>query len=143
MPLENFGSILTFAAELESLDRAYYRAAAQNPACGGYRELFERFAEDGKKNEQTVLRTRRENVTEMILEPIRDFTRDPFVTDREGAETMSLANVLDTVRLLEERGEQFYTRAADKVKALPEVSRALKLLARKRAAHGEQLSAQG
>ena len=35
MPLENFGSILTFAAEMESLDQAYYGSAAQNPSCAG------------------------------------------------------------------------------------------------------------
>jgi rubrerythrin len=140
MPLENFGSILSFAAEMESLDHAYYSSAARNPSCTEYKEIFEQFATDEKKNEQTVLRTRRENVTEMILEPIRNFTRDPFVTDREGAETMSLANVLDTAGKIEERAENFYTQAADKVRALPEVSRALKILARKRAAHKERLA---
>ena len=79
-------------------------------------------------------------MTEMILEPIRNFTRDPFVTDREGVETMSLANVLDTARKMEERAESYYTQAAEKVRALSEVSRALKILAHKRAGHKERLA---
>jgi len=31
MPLKNFGSILNFAAELEAVDHAFYKAAAANP----------------------------------------------------------------------------------------------------------------
>ena len=31
MPLQNFGSILNFAEELERLDRQFYAAASANP----------------------------------------------------------------------------------------------------------------
>ncbi len=78
MPLENFGSILTFAAQLEELDSAFYSAAATNPNCAQHKDLFAELAGNEKKNEKSVLRVRRENVTEMILEPITNFTRDPF-----------------------------------------------------------------
>ena len=140
MPLESFGSILSFAAELESLDQSFYAAAAKNPDCAAYRQILEEFAKDGKKNEQVVLRTRRENVTEMILEPIKDFTRAPFLTDREGVETMSCAEVLNKARELEAKAVDFYTRAAQKIKALSEVSRALALIAKKRTKHRDRLA---
>ena len=71
MPLENFGSVLNFAEEMEKQDQEFFSAVAGNPACGEYKQMFEQFAADSSKNLKTVLRTRRENVTEMILEPIR------------------------------------------------------------------------
>ena len=78
MPLENFGSILNFAENLECQDQEFYEAVAANPACAAYKSVFEELAADVRKNIKTVQRTRRENVTEMILEPIKDFMRDRF-----------------------------------------------------------------
>ena len=78
MPLHNFGSILNFAEELESQDRQFYSAAVSNPACAGYKELFSQLEAEAARNVTTVQRIRRENVTEMILEPVTDFTRAPF-----------------------------------------------------------------
>ena len=40
MPLQNFGSILNFAEELENQDRQFYAEAASNAACADYRALF-------------------------------------------------------------------------------------------------------
>ena len=121
MPLENFGSILNFAEELESQDEAFYSAAANNPACTEYRTLFEQFAADAGKNIKTIQRTRRENVTEMILEPIKDFIRAPFCEECEGAATMDAVEVLSSAKTLETRAERYYTEASVKIKALPEV----------------------
>jgi hypothetical protein len=67
----NFGSILNFAEELENQDQQFYAAAAQNPACAAYRTLFAELGADAARNLTTVQRIRRENVTEMILEPVR------------------------------------------------------------------------
>jgi len=139
MPLENFGSILTFAAQMEELDSAFYAAAAANPHCAQHKSLFAELADKEKKNEKNLLRARRENVTEMILEPIKDFTRDPFVADREGAENMNLQNVLDAAVKIEAKALDFYTQAAEKIKALPEISRTLKTLSKKRAQNLESL----
>ena len=135
MPLENFGSILNFAEEIENQDKAFYSAAAGNPACSEYQDLFEQFASDAGKNIKSIQRTRRENVTEMILEPIKDFIRAPFCEECEGAATMEAAEVLSSAKTLEGRAERYYTEAAVKIKALPEVSRALKVLAKKHRAH--------
>jgi len=140
MPLENFGSILNFAEELENQDCAFYAAAANNPTCAECKDLFEQFAAEAKKNIKTIQRTRRENVTEMILEPIKDFTRAPFCEECEGAATLAAAEVLDSAKKLEKRAERYYTEAAVKIKALPEVARALKIIAKKRSAHLSKLA---
>jgi rubrerythrin len=140
MPLENFGSILNFAEEMEKQDQEFFSAVAGNPACGDYKEMFEQFAADSGKNLKTVLRTRRENVTEMILEPIRDFARAPYCEECAEAGGMSAGDALATANRLIDRAERYYTEAAAKIKALPEVARALKTIAKKHKAHREKLA---
>ena len=141
MPLTTFGSILNFAEELERQDVVFYEKAAANPACAALKELFTEFAADAKKNQKTAQRIRRENVTEMILEPIHGFTRNPFCEACEGAETLSAGEAMATARRLEDRAERYYEEAAAKIKALPEVSRALKQIGKKRTAHIKKLEA--
>jgi len=141
MPLENFGSILNFAEELETQDQSFYETVAANPACAGNKEMFEQFAADAKKNIKDAQRTRRENVTEMILEPISDFVRAPFCEECAGADSMSADDALATARRLEERAVDYYTQAAEKIKKQPEVSRALKTICKKHKAHREKLAA--
>jgi len=135
MPLINFGSILNFAEQIETQDRDFYTAAAANDACVHLRDLFEQFAADAAKNIKNVQRTRRENVTEMILEQIRGFTRDGFIESSQGAATMDASQALETARRLEERAQRYYAEAAEKLKALSEVARALKLVGKKHRAH--------
>ena len=64
MPLENFGSILNFAEELETQDQMFYEMVAANPACAAHKQMFEQFAADAKKNIKTAQRTRRESSAE-------------------------------------------------------------------------------
>jgi rubrerythrin len=140
MPLENFGSILNFAEEIESQDQAFYEAAAGNPACAAFRQLFSELAGEAGKNVKAIQRVRRETVTEMILEPIRDFVRAPFCEACEGANVMSAAEVLATARRLEARAQRYYTEAAEKISALPEVSRSLKAFGKIRKARQAKLA---
>ena len=141
MPLENFGSILNFAEELESQDRQYYEAVAGNPACSDHKQMFEQFAANAKKNIATVQRTRRENVTEMILEPIKGFVRAPYCEECQAAPGMTLEDALAAAKRLEDRAVRYYNEAALKIKALPEVARALKLIAKKHNVHRDSLAA--
>ena len=139
MPLKNFGSILNFAAELEAADYNFYNIAANNPASANHKTLLGNLAQEKKKNEQLMLRACRESVCEMILEPIVDFTRQPFISDRDGADKMTWDLLLSKALQLETRAYSFYTEAAEKIRALPEVSRALSRTAIRRAADIEKL----
>jgi rubrerythrin len=143
MPLQNFGSILNFAEGLEDQDRQFYEAVAGNPACAALRQVFSELGAEAARNVQTVRRIRRENVTEMILEPIKDFSRDSFCEACEEAAAMKAADALATAKRLEARAERYYAEAAEKIKALTEVSRALKLLGKNRKAHGAKLATLG
>ena len=101
--------------------------------------IFEEFAAAIDKNVKTVQRTRRENVTEMIQEPIKDFIRAPFCEECEGAGSLSASEAVDAARRLEDRAVRYYTEAAVKIKAQPEVARALKTVGKKHIAHLNRL----
>lgn len=139
MQLNNFGSILTFAEELEAKDEAFYTSAINNVECAAYKAVFEQIAADCKKNQKTVQRVRRENVTEMILEGISDFSSDAYDYEHGAPDDMKGADCLETAKKLEQRAQQYYLDAAQKIKALSEVSRELKMLAKKRKKHLEAL----
>lgn len=140
MPLGNFGSILAFAAELEEADQAFYAGLAAAPGLAGLAGVFTRLAADAAKNHAEVLRARRENVTEMILEPIAGFTRAPFLRQRGDGAGLDRGQALTAAREAEEKAAQFYRQAAAKLMAMPELARALKNLAKKRQKHLEELA---
>jgi len=139
MPLINFGSIMGFAEEVEKQDEAFYAAASDNPAFAEHKDLFEQFLKDARKNIKNVQRVRRENVTEMILEKINDFTRAPYCEEVDPAEAKDISAILESARCLENRALRYYTDAAVKMKALSEVARTLKLIDKKHTAHLKKL----
>src|SRR5215475_13765454 len=65
--LNTFGSILTFAIELEAALRDYYQAAGVSAR-----------AAEADKRRSNLERVRRENVTEIKLEPIEGLHEDDY-----------------------------------------------------------------
>ena len=139
MPLESFGAILTFAAQLEEDDGAFFAAAALNPAAGELASVLVPLSAEAAKAKLAALRARQENVTEMILEPITGFTRQPFASQRPDPAGLDQVQILETCLDLSERAAEFYAQAADHLGALPEVARVLRLLGKKRVLQLERL----
>ena len=131
MPLISFGAILTFAESIEEENKSYYQKALEALPDGDVRSFFEGVAKDKEKQINLVQRIRRENVSEMILEPIKDFTRQAFLIDADVLPVGEPGDVVQTAAKLEDRNLRYYTEAAKKIKALPEVATALKQLAKK------------
>ncbi len=140
MPIINFGGLLNFAEAMEKQDMEFYLSIASNPEMSDLSDLFQGFAKDGKKNIAHIQRTRRENITEMILEGITGFFRKPFVLEVKDDKEMGRAQILKYVDKMEARAIAYYTEGAKKIKALPEVSMALKVAGKKRMAHTQKLS---
>jgi rubrerythrin len=130
--LTNFGAILGFAEEMEKEDLEFYQRLAQAALDTDRKRGFTLLANEGKKGLTLVQRSRRENVTEMILEPIRDFIPESYRTVSDDPESMDAASLVAAAVLREERAIRYYRDAAEKIHALPEVSRAQKTLAKKR-----------
>jgi hypothetical protein len=117
--LNSFGSILTFAIELETRLRDYYTAAGDAQR-----------AADADKRRVNLERVRRENVTEIKLEPIEGLHEADYAL-----------NLSDTSaagqKAVEAAAARFYTDTAPTIN-VREAQRALERCARQ---HGELANA--
>jgi len=117
--LNSFGSILTFAIDLETRIRDYYASAMDSAR-----------AADADKRRLNLERVRRENVTEIKLEPIEGLNEADYVL-----------NLADTSpagqKAVEGAAARFYTDVAPTIN-VREAQRALERCARQ---HGELASA--
>jgi len=128
MDLGTTGAILSFALKREAEIGAFYKKyipLVENPSL---RNAFEMFQTTQRKRERLLTRFRRENVTEMILEPIQDFESDFFelvITHEDSPDDSSL---LRNAISVEENSFSFFLKAAEKTTFLPEVSEEFKRL---------------
>jgi hypothetical protein len=138
MPLNSFGAILSFAEELEIKKKEFYHDAAGKDLDHEVLSLFQILEKEGEKQVRLIQRTRRENVTEMILEPVIDFFREPFSIDTgipdERDQVLARAGQIEATVL------SFYSQASVKLKALAEVARTLKQLGKRQKARLEKLN---
>jgi len=126
--LNTFGSVLTFAINLEDNARTFYEGLSKRDKHHLSNEILKELAEGNGKRRELLERTRRESVVEMILERISGLNRAEYSADASYApdETNNLKVAIE----LERRMGRFYSDSANKTKFLPEVSRTLEKLAR-------------
>ena len=132
MELGTFGALIGFAIELEASSADFYDRAKRARPGGLAEETFARLAAQASKNKILLERTRRENVAEMILEPIAGIGREDYIADLTLANVAGIPEIISRALDLEDRAQRFYTVAAEKV-SLPEVKRIFTRLAEKRA----------
>lgn len=130
MDLRTFGAIMKYALEIECEVCELYHARAEQSKDTDLKQLFEDLETRGQKRIKTLERVRRENVTEMILEPIEGLDSDDF-----RIQTTILAKdetiLKDHVKTIESTLQSFYIAAARKIDFLPEAEYAFELLAEK------------
>lgn len=117
--INSFGSVLSFAIDLETRLRDYYTAAGDSAR-----------AADADKRRSNLERVRRENVTEIKLEPIEGLHEDNYALNLADTSPSGKAAV-------EAAAARFYTDAAPKIN-VREAQRALERCARQ---HAELASA--
>ena len=69
MALTTFGAIMGFAADITGQTAEIYKTLGQKAKDLGLREVLQTLSGEGEKSRSLMEKTRRENVTEMILEP--------------------------------------------------------------------------
>jgi len=130
MELGTAGAVLGFALELEKQAASFYQETlAEVAGDAPLREVMEQLAQRHGRRVKRLERLRREQVTEMILEPIRGLEDNPYriqVEVRLDAEAGQL--VAQAVRV-EENIKSFLEAAAAKLHFLPELSADLQSLA--------------
>jgi len=142
MELGTFGAILSFALEFEGNITAFFSAAADAAGKGDAAELFADLAKAGDKRLKAIERTRRENVAEMILEPISGFRSEDYALDVELPAGAPATALVAQAAGIEKTAAAYYTTASEKV-SVPEVARILKKMAQQHAAQLETLEELG
>ena len=131
MALSTFGAIMGFAAEMVQRTETFYKTMVQrakNPIVG---EALQVLLEEERKNYSLMERTRRENVTEMILEPIAGLDQSDYELEMKGMDQTEDSDLLKMALILEERERRFFSEVSDKV-PLPEVGRIFRKVAQKK-----------
>ncbi len=129
MELGTFGIILKFALDLEGTASSFYESAAKNAVDSNLVSLFENLLNRGQKRIKTLKRIRRENTTEMILEPITGFSSDSYDLVTAIPEDNDERTIREIAATIEEVLHDFYTVAATKIDFLSEAAYSFEILA--------------
>jgi rubrerythrin len=131
MTLNTFGAIMGFAAQITGDALVVYRKALDGVKDPALKEMLDTLVHEEEKNCALMERARRENVTEMILEPVTGLERCSYSLDLDLGNATADADFLKAALILEERAEKFFREAAVKV-PLPEVARIFRKVAKKK-----------
>lgn len=105
--LNTFGSVLTFAVELEDALQKFYEAASS------FGEPFEDYARKSAKRKQRLIATRQDNVTEIVLEPITGLDGNRYAVDSSAPADVAAAKAQASHN--EAQAEQFYLDSGPKL----------------------------
>ena len=139
MSLRTFGVVLKFAMELEATGIAYYETATTITQNHELKNIFESLVVQGQRRTQTLMRVRRENTTEMILEPISGLTSEKYRLQTECPPECTDKQLIQLACTMEDQIHQFYTDAADKLGFLSEVADIFERLAEENATNKKHL----
>jgi len=131
MALSTFGAVMGFAAEMVQQTQTSYGTMVQKAKDPILREALQVLLEEERKNYSLMERTRRENVTEMILEPIEGLQPGDYEIESEGMDQTKDVDLLKMALILEERERRFFSEVSDRV-PLPEVGRIFRKVAQKK-----------
>ena len=134
MDLATFGAILSFAIDLETRAVEFYESATP------LHDRFATLASEARKNQKQLERLRRENVAEMILEPITGFNSEDHTPDFTPVPGVPPADTVAQATEIQATFPRFYETAAEKL-PIKEVSRKLTKMARQYEQNQEALTA--
>ncbi|MHA2249749.1 MAG: hypothetical protein ACXAD7_05275 [Candidatus Kariarchaeaceae archaeon] len=107
--LNQFGSVLTYAIELENSLAEYYRKAVENNQ--SHQDELNLRSKASLKRKKKLERSRRENVTEITLEPIEGLDKNNYILNVEKYSP-------DVINSNEEVMVRFFTDAGPKLNVL-------------------------
>ncbi len=129
MELGTFGAILKFALETEEEVNRFYESVINLVKDKTYVTLYQDLLKRGEKRLKTLERVRRENVTEMILEPITGLDSENYNFETEIPKDASEKEIKELAVKIEKGLLEFYIRAAEKIDFLVEAAYSFELLA--------------
>ncbi len=131
MGLTTFGAVMGFAAAMVKRSVEVYTSCIDRVNDPVLRESLQGLLEEEKKNVALMEQTRRENVTEMILEPITGLDEQHYGMDMEVPAPVRDVDLLEIALSFVENEYHFFSDAAGRV-PLPEVARTFRKAAQKK-----------
>ena len=131
MTLGTFGAIMGFASEMVGCSLDIYKTAKEKAIDSVLKETLQGLLEEERKHYSLMEQTQRENVTEMILEPITGLRQEDYEVKIKLSDDAKDEDLLMMALILEGKEEQFFNDASGKV-SLPEVSRIFRKIAQKK-----------
>lgn len=142
MSLSTFGAIMGFAEEIVGQAESTYKTLVQKAKTPALQEALQSLLNEAKKNRSLMEQTRRENVTEMILEPVTGLSRENYPIAHNLPESAEDVDLLNAALMLEERERKFFHDASSRL-PLPEVTRIFRKIAQKKEANLDKLRSLG
>ncbi len=142
MTFTTFGAIMGFAAELVAQAEEIYGTLSEKAEEPELKKILETLLKEEKRNHPLMEKMRRENVTEMILEPIPELPWEDYKIHPSVQEQTRDEDILKLSLTLEERERKFFQDASSKV-PLPEVARRLQKMVQKKEENLERLQKLG
>jgi hypothetical protein len=131
MALSTFGAIMGFASEMIGSSIGLYQAALQKAEDFTLKETLQALLREEEINYALMEQTRRENVTEMILEPIAGLQQEDYDMELKLSGNEKDGDLIKMVLILEEKEQRFFNDSSAKV-PLPEVSRIFRKIVQKK-----------
>jgi hypothetical protein len=122
MALTTFGAIMGFAAEMVKRGQEAYQAALKKAKAPVLRDALQELLKEQGKEHSLMEMTRREHVTEMILEPISGLRQEDYEMEVVVPEQVNDAELLKIALILEEKQKKFLTDASTRI-PLPEAAK--------------------
>ena len=135
-----FGAMIKFALELERVAGQFYQQAAEQKPWQRHALTFSSFASESAKREARLERLRRENINEILLEPILGLEEANYRISADAARVTSFSQLIGRALDMEEKVGRFYSDSASKAKSiLAEASRILEKLGSQNALRKQKL----
>jgi hypothetical protein len=127
--LGTFGAVMRFALELEHASEEFYMGLHGSAPDSTLKPVLEKILARCPIRVSTLERIRRENVTEMILEPIRGIDSDSFPTAITLPSSADSNDLRSAAKSWEAKRKSFFESASHKIEFLLEAADAFERLA--------------
>ena len=134
MQLGTFGAILKYAIEIEDAATRHYEELAKRAPDGAKARIYE-LSNSSKKNKQTLEKTRRMELQEMVLETITGI--DTLNYEVKFDTTVDFKTGMNNAVEIEKKASAFYSESSKKLGFLPNARRTLEKLSKERVARIE------
>ena len=131
MELGTFGAVMAFASQLTTQLAEFCEAASLAATGTELKTVLQSLSTEAKRDGTAMEQARRENVTEMILEPIAGLSQEPYLVAPAALTPGADHEILKMALVFVDRDQKFFQAAASRL-PLPEVARALRRVAQRR-----------